>query len=239
MYNKFQLDTWLKDVGKEVGKPVKIYMIGGGALSFKKLKDATKDIDIIVISKEDCNTLDKAIKKAGFTLETELEDEFYLTALAVYVKDDESRIDVFLKQVGKMLMLSDKMLRRSNFYQSYGMLDVHLVSNEDIFLFKSMSSRPGDIEDSNRLVMEGIDFDVIYDEIVEQSKAGRRWFFWFYENLCKLENFSGAVVPIKGKVFSLVKTYWKERPDDFMNEIIDLSTHIPDKKLLKELTKIP
>ena len=98
MFNKEELDDWLAKVGASVVKPVNAYMIGGCALSFKGLKAATKDIDIILASQEDFN---KAMKAAGFKSVAERESEFYVTALAVYVKDDNSRIDVFLNQVGK------------------------------------------------------------------------------------------------------------------------------------------
>ena len=158
MFNKEELNEWLVKVGSKIEKPLKIYMIGGCALSFKGLKDITKDIDIIVASQEDFNALDQAIKKAGFNIKTDLEDEFYLTALAVYVKGDDSRIDVFLKQVGKMLFLTESMIKRAETFRSYGKLNVCLISLEDIFLFKSMSSRPGDIADSDRIMRKGINY---------------------------------------------------------------------------------
>ena len=202
MFSKEELNDWLVNVGSKVEKPVKIYMIGGCALSFKELKDATKDIDIIVISQKDFDVFDRAVKLAGFELKTDSIDEFYLTALAVYTKGDDSRIDVFLKQVGKMLYFTDSMIRRAEAFRNYGKLNVYLVSSEDIFLFKSMASRPGDIEDCDRLMRRGINFDIIYNEIVEQSKEeGKRWFFWIYENLCKLENYNGIPTTFNNTLF--------------------------------------
>ena len=234
MFSRQELESLLERAGDNIEKPVKIYMIGGCALSFKGLKPATKDIDIIVISKEDFNVFDSAMKEIGFQSMNDRENEFYLTALAVY-KKDESRIDVFLKQVGKMLFLTNSMVKRAEKYKKYEKLDVNLVSNEDIFLFKSMTSREGDVLDCDRIMKQGIDYDIVYNEIVEQSKEeGKRWFFWAYESLCRLENFNGTKTPIKNKVFSLIKKHWNEKPDDFMDEIENLKDHIPDKKLLKE-----
>ena len=151
------------------------------------------------------------------------------------MKDDDSRIDIFLKQVGKMLRLTRGIIKRAKLYQSYGKLDVSLVSNEDIFLFKSMSSRSGDIEDCDRLIQEELDYGIIYDEIIEQSKQGRKWFFWIYESLCRLEEHNGIRLPIKDRVFSLVKEHWKDHPSDFMEDVKNIDEHIPDKRLLKEL----
>src|SRR3989339_348059 len=235
MFNKEELERLLENVGAKVKKPINIYMIGGCALSFRKLKERTKDIDIIATNQADFNVFDKAMTEIGFESMSERESEFYLTALAVY-KKEESRIDVFLKQVGKMLFLSEGMIKRSKKYKEYGNLIVYLVSNEDIFLFKTMASRDGDLIDCDRIIKERIDYNIIYNEIVEQSKEeGKRWFFWVYEGLCKLEEHNGITIPIKRKVFDLVKMNWNERPNDFMAEVENLENHIPEKNLLREL----
>ena len=235
MFTKQELEKLLEDVGEKIKKSVRIYMIGGCALSFKNIKDRTKDIDIIVTSQEDFDRIDAGIKESGFQSMTDRESEFYLTALAVFIKED-SRIDVFLKQVGKMLFLTKSMIQRAEKYKTYGKLEVYLASNEDIFLFKMMTSRDGDVKDCDRIMKEGIDFEIVYKEIVEQSKEeGKRWFFWVYENLCRLEDHNSIRISIKDAVFALVKEHWKERPSDFMMDIADKDKHVSDKKMLKEL----
>src|SRR3989344_110506 len=235
MYTKEQLEKWLEEVGSYVTKPMNIYMIGGCALSFRGLKSVTKDIDIILTSQKDFDMFDTAIKKAGFTSMTERESEFYLTALSVYKKSDESRIDVFLNQVGKMLRLTENMKKRSKLYKHYYNIAVYLVSNEDIFLFKAMTSRVGDTLDCDKIMKENPDYNLIYQETVDQSTNGKNWFFWVYESLCRLENYNNITLPIKSKVFALVKKHWKEHPDDFMEDIPNLEKHVKDKKLLKDL----
>ena len=229
MFNKEELNNLLLNAGLNIEQSIKIYMIGGCALSFKGLKLATKDIDIIVRNKQDFEIFDKAMFKSGFKSMNERESEFYATALAVYMKE-ESRIDVFLKYVGKMLILTEGMIERAEIYKDYGKLTVYLVSNEDIFLFKAMTSREGDLVDCDRIMKEGIDYEVIYKEIVEQSKD-HKWFFWFYENLCKLEDYNNIRAPIKNRVFALVKKHWKDRPSDFMADIGNLDKHLPNKEL--------
>jgi len=237
MFSKEELENLLLKIGANTEKSIKIYMIGGCALSFKGLKETTKDIDIIVANQEDFNIFDKAMKESGFQSMNDRENEFYLTALAVY-KKEESRIDVFLKQVGKMIFLTKSMIQRAEKYKKYDKMDVYLISNEDIFLFKTMASREGDIYDCDRIMRGKIDYDIVYNEIVEQSKEeGKRWFFWVYESLCRLENHNNIIIPIKKKVFDLVKQHWNERPDDFMGDIKNLENHIPDKKLLKDILK--
>ncbi len=168
MFNKEELENLLVKIGSKIKKQIKIYMIGGCALSFKGLKPATKDIDIIVANKEDFQVFDASMRENGFNSNSVKESDFYTTALEVYIKD-ESRIDVFLKQVGKMLFLSESMTKRAKEHKKYGNLIVYLVSNKDIFLFKAMTSREGDVYDCDRIIKEGIDYDVVYNEIVEQN----------------------------------------------------------------------
>jgi len=235
MFNKEELDNLLVKIGSKIDKQIKIYLIGGCALSFKGLKLATKDIDLIITNKDDFGIFDNSMRENGFESDFYGKNDFYATALAVYIKG-ESRIDVFLKQVGKMLFLSESMLKRAKEYKAYGNLIVYLVSNEDIFLFKAMTSREGDIYDCDRIIKERIDYNIVYNEIVEQSKSGKKWFFWVYEGLCRLENHNKIKTPIKNKVFALVKKHWDEKPSDFMEGIKELENHIPDKKLLKELS---
>lgn len=62
MFNKQELENLLHEVGRNIEKSLKIYMIGGCALSFKGLKESTKDIDIIVTSQEDFNVFDKSMR---------------------------------------------------------------------------------------------------------------------------------------------------------------------------------
>jgi hypothetical protein len=225
MFKKDELEELLSLVGNNLEKQITIYMIGGCALSFKNLKPSTKDIDIIVKSKQDFDILEKTMNRIGFKSESEKESDFYATALAVY-KKGESRIDVFLKQVGKMLFLSEGMIKRSEHYKKYGNLVVNLISNEDIFLFKSMTAREGDVYDCDRLIKEGLGYGIIYEEILEQIKSGKNWFFWLFESLCRLENHNNIKIPIKNKVLGLVKNNWEERPPDFMEDVENSREHL-------------
>lgn len=119
MFSKDELNKLLVNAGSKIEKPINIYMIGGCALSFKGLKLTTKDIDIIVTSKQDFDLFDKVMLKLGFESMSERESDFYATALVVYMKE-ESRIDVFLKQAGKMLVLTKNMMKRAEKYRDYG-----------------------------------------------------------------------------------------------------------------------
>ena len=62
---------------------------------------------------------------------------------------------------------------------------VYLVSNEDIFLFKSLTGRPGDLIDLGMLMGRELDWDIIIDECVSQHTEDVKWVFWVYEQLCR------------------------------------------------------
>ncbi|MEK6869680.1 MAG: DUF6036 family nucleotidyltransferase [Nanoarchaeota archaeon] len=236
MFDKNDLESWISAVAKKLESECNVYMIGGGALSFRDLKTATKDVDLVVADKKEFEALDRAIISAGFARASDLDDEFYLTALSVYEKGD-SRIDVFLNEVGKMLKFSQNMKKRAALFKEYGKLKIFLASNEDIFLFKAMTPRKGDIEDCGRLIIEGLNYNIIYGECIAQSSESKRWYFWLFEKICEIEEQTGASVPIKSKLFKVVKKDWSNKPDDFLASISNPENHIKDKKLLKQLKR--
>jgi len=236
MFNAEELNSWIANVGRHLDEHCSAYLIGGCAMCFKGLKPSTKDIDIIIASKKEFDAFDNAVIKAGFKRSTNMKDEFYLTALAVYEKED-SRIDVFLKEVGKMLKFASAMKQRAKLYKSIGNLKVYTASSEDIFLFKAMTSRAADINDCDRLMREDLNYDAIYEECMSQSNNEKKWYFWLYEKLCAIENMNSIASPIKSRVYAAVKENWKYRPSDFMSDIPNVEAHMPDKKLAEEVKR--
>lgn len=234
MFDKNELESWISSVANKLEMECSVYMIGGAAMSFRGLKTATKDIDLIATDKNEFEVLDHAILSAGFARATDLDDEFYLTALSVYEKGD-SRIDVFLNEVGKMLNLSQNMKKRATLFKEYGKLKIFLASNEDIFLFKAMTPRKGDIEDCARFIREGLNYDIIYSECVEQSSENKRWHFWLFEKICEIEEQTDMDVPIKSKLLKIVKEDWSNKPGDFLATVSNPEKRIKDKKLLRQL----
>jgi DNA polymerase/3'-5' exonuclease PolX len=43
----------LNEIGKRIRKPVDIYLIGGAAMSLRRFKETTKDIDIVFVNDDD------------------------------------------------------------------------------------------------------------------------------------------------------------------------------------------
>ncbi len=211
----------LEEVGKHAG-PMNIYLIGGCAMSFKNQKGRTADIDIVVLRRTDLGELSQALKRAGYERETELED-FYLSAVMVF-SSAQGRIDLFLRDVCKQLVFTDRMVTRATFYKKFGKLSVFLASNEDIFTFKGITDRGKDIEDCIKL-LPGLDHRIIIEEIEQQSERAH-WCFFLYEKLCVMEE-AGSPVPFKDAVKQVCKKYGAEMPIDFLREAKQKQKHWP------------
>src|SRR6056297_2171356 len=163
------IEAELERIGTQIETPLTVYLIGGGAMAFRDLKNTTKDIDLIVTSGDDLQQLQTVLLANGYEIVKEPGEEYdELGAQRILENDDGCRIDIFNRQVIDKLVLSEGMRRRSEAYLNAGGLSVALVSAEDIFLFKSVAGRTDDIEDMFSLVQTELDFDVIEDELEQQ-----------------------------------------------------------------------
>jgi len=224
--------SFLNELDEKLVDKLKIFMIGGGAMCLKGLKDATFDIDLIVMSKRDFDVLHKAMLSMGYdVVDKELfKEAVYKNAVVVFEKG-QSRVDIFIKNVVSMLDFSQHMIERSQIYEDKNNLTVYLASNTDIMLLKSLSDREKDFPDIERLIREGIDWAAIIKECSLQNREGVTWIFFVYEQLCRVDNSMNIRIEGKERVFSKCKQHWNQRPADFMIDIADVEKHIPKQQL--------
>jgi len=148
MFKKKSLEEFFEKVGKIAKIPVTLYLIGGGNMSIRNMKQSTKDVDVVLLSQEESSAFKDAVQQIGYAVDNELfQEAVYRDAVIVFKDNEGSRIDVFLKIVCNQLQLSDGMISRSKEHKTYSNLKVMLVSSEDIFLFKSITDRKQDIND--------------------------------------------------------------------------------------------
>lgn len=142
-------------------------------MSFRRLKESTKDIDIVFKDKKDydlfCDALFGAQYYQQYVMKTEHEK---LEAAKMFENKDGFHLDLFVKKVIGKLELSDKMMARAELFRSYGNLSVYLLSREDIFLFKGLASegRKRDLPDM-RMLYPDLDWKAIEDELASQALA--------------------------------------------------------------------
>ncbi|AKB36158.1 hypothetical protein MSSAC_1568 [Methanosarcina siciliae C2J] len=98
---------------------------------------------------------------------------------------DGFRWDIFVQVVCNGLQLSESMVKRSIELFSLEKISVYMLAPEDIFVFKSVTSRERDREDMYTLFTRGLDFDIIRDEILWQNEQDRSfaWIAFFFDGL--------------------------------------------------------
>ena len=62
-----QIETLFKEIDQLLKKKVHIYVIGGIILLYQGLKPATKDIDLVILEKQEFVAFEQAVKTAHFT----------------------------------------------------------------------------------------------------------------------------------------------------------------------------
>lgn len=176
--------TFFEDIGKQLPREIKLYLLGGENMRMKGLKPRTKDCDVIVENEDDFNALVTTLKKLGYEpiAKTEFSQEdwrIYPVEILVHSKS-RSRIDLFTKKVMKDLSLSSKMKETTDFID-YGNAKVGLLRNEYVFLLKAVTSREGDIHDMSILVQKTstlprkfyhgkFDWDLVWEELIQQDQ---------------------------------------------------------------------
>ncbi|MCU4750948.1 hypothetical protein OB919_02945 [Halobacteria archaeon AArc-curdl1] len=219
------IEAELKRIGEAIETPLTVYLIGGGAMAFRDLKNTTKDIDLVVTDGDDLQRLQAVLLANGYEIVKDPGEEYdELGAQRILENDDGCRIDVFNQQVIDKLVLSDGMRRRSERYLDAGGLSVELVSAEDIFLFKAVAGRTDDIEDMFALVQTALDFDVIEDELERQIDLLGQELFVSYVNeaLFELEEQHNITTPLAETVSEITERVYRELE---VLQAIDSSIH--------------
>jgi len=173
----------LERIGRALSRPVKVYILGGAALTLRGIKESTLDVDIIVEDQNSYEILVKALRSLGFIGEGELRFRNPLT---------NERIDI---DVGKFIRLPlyAELKRDAQLLGVFGNLTALLLSNESIILFKSVTERERDIDDIANIIRKGsIDWSRLIEAAVsvtksELEKKGSKGIVLIYEVLVTLE----------------------------------------------------
>ncbi|MCL5949955.1 MAG: hypothetical protein M1490_05705 [Candidatus Bathyarchaeota archaeon] len=182
-------------------KGIVLYLIGGGAMAFYGLKVATKDIDIILTDQEDLNSLQAALgsidyKEPNPIVITRPYNEMQTSA--ILENKDGFRWDLFLTKVCGKLTLSAQMQKRATSLYQGNKLKVLIASKEDLFLFKAITTRDADLDDTRILAQSGLNWETITQECKKQSEqTGVCWEDALSQNLQDLKAKYGIEAPIE------------------------------------------
>jgi len=205
-----QIEELFGETDQQLTSTINIYIIGGAVLLYQGLKPATKDIDLILPNKESYNALLESLTSLGFKRKKPTET-YKKMEINIILEKGDFRFDLFLQKVFKKISLTNEMKNRAINILKIKHLNVFLCSNEDIFIFKSMTTRKGDLEDCITLAKRGINWDIILKEVQSQIKhSGEEvWITWIGERLDILED-EGINIPIIKEINELRDNYFKQ-----------------------------
>jgi hypothetical protein len=199
------LERALRLIDGSLARDVTAYLIGGCAMMLYNAKMATKDVDLALMSAQDAWCVVDALSKNGFKRTEPENDAYCRLGTTIIMEDDKGmRIDIFVETVCRKLRVSKAMVARSTIHARYGRLEIRLISPEDIFLFKSMTERAGDLDDMALLSERGLDWSVVLDECSNQSGEVILESF-VAVRLQELEEEKGIVVPIKADLEAITE----------------------------------
>jgi hypothetical protein len=214
-----QIESLFKEIDHYLKIKVHIYVIGGVVLLHQGLKPATKDIDLVILEKQEFLAFEQALKTARF--ESKIPTGVYKKMnLGQILFRDDFRIDTFHQTVCRRFSLSEGMQKRAKKLLILPHLDLYLCSNEDIFVFKTFTEREGDLQDCIALAEKGLDWNIIMNELQTQIQHSGEdvWITWVGERLDMLVE-KGLNIPIMDQIDKLRDTYFEELERKFSDEI--------------------
>lgn len=160
-----------RKIDRSLDENLTVYLMGGGAMTLRGLKNATYDLDLLLTTRQDFESLRDLLLELDYEIvENPIEEYKELGAAILLDKNDACRFDIFDRKVVKKLSLSEDMKRRAKEVFTGSKLCVNALNNEDVFLFKGVAGRTRDVNDMINLVEteQGLAFDVVLEEFQDQ-----------------------------------------------------------------------
>lgn len=205
-----QAEQLFKELDPVAKSKIDIYTIGGAALLKRRLKTSTKDIDLVVALKKEFLELQKALERIGFSKKIPGKEYTHMNLNQIFQRGDFS-IDLFENEVCGKFFLSENMRKRAEKVMTLDHITVHLCANEDIFLFKTMTERDGDLTDCMAIAKKELNWNAILEELQHQIKQSKQdiWITWVGERLDILEE-RGVNIPIMNKLNPLREAFMEK-----------------------------
>ncbi|MFQ6120464.1 MAG: nucleotidyltransferase [Methanosarcinales archaeon] len=189
------------------------------------LKAVTKDIDVVLKTEKELETLIQSLESIGYkTILDLIQDTQNRFTTKIMENKDGFRWDVFYEYVCKKLKLTESIISRSKTLMQTGNLTVQLVSKEDIFLLKTLTEREEDEEDLLILARSTLNWKTILQECIKQSRTDLKCEIDLYDILEKLKNVYGLESPILNEISVIAE----KSMDDWFEE-----------QILKQISKKP
>jgi len=247
-FNKQYIEAELEKLNAALTRKTRIFVAGGAALAFYGLKEATKDIDVVVEKRTEFHSLVSALRIVGYKGPTRRLGITYakMRASAILENIDGFRWDIFERVIAGKLLLSGGMISRSRISYDKTKLHVRSLSKEDIFLLKSVTGRDLDLDDMRIVAESGINWSHVKTECQAQaSRTGRMWEDALCEQLIELRKRMGITAPIEKSICEIadqkiLENWITQKVGAGINTVKDLATtaHEPESVIRKTTSRL-
>ncbi len=206
-------------IGENLKKKIECYVVGGSAMMYYGMKDATKDIDLVFDTNEAREQVEKVLKKLGFQERKTSIIYFQKKNTPIILERQDERFDLFIRKV-ITFEITDSIKERVSSVYEFANLVIKVVSPEDIILLKCATERAGDRIDAAEIIKaRNINWKTIIEESINQTKLGSHLFpVYLFDFLYELKE------DLKANI-----------PNDIINKVRDLGEDMITKRLKKKL----
>lgn len=164
-----ELDGWLSE-------SVRVYLLGGTAMTVHGLKDRTEDVDLALGAPAEFEHVHRSLQNEGFVVDDEPTASFESAGRTVQLRHTERglQLDMFERQIVGKVWLTEQVRGRADEFWAGERVTASVLADEDMFLLKAVSGgdlgggRRRDIDDMMRYAQRGLDYDRIIEEIESQ-----------------------------------------------------------------------
>jgi hypothetical protein len=196
------------EIDQALTSNVVVFLIGGGAMSIRGEKDATKDIDLVIPDKSHLTEFKKAIRSIGFRENNITDDTYENFGAMIFIDDRGHWLDIFHERICRSFLLHKEVMKRAELFKKYSRLEVRIMSREDIFISKSITEREGDLEDMYTLYGTGLNEEIIRNELEYQTDNSEHiWESFLVMKLDELEEKFDITVSFKELIENIAD--WK------------------------------
>ena len=211
-----QISLFKNVIGPQLKEKAECIAIGGSAMMFYQAKNATKDVDLVFLKKEDLEEVKEILFKSGFNERKNIQGIFREDQDAnkpVMMEGPDTRFDLFLNEVIGF-KIHEKTIGRLREVHEFGNFIVKTASPEDILMMKGCTERLRDRDDAAELIKKlNIDWKVIISETSNQTKIGMLAFpLLIYDFLTELRENYKIEIPteITKELLAIAKKQFKE-----------------------------
>jgi len=197
-----RINSLADELDRRFPRPLDIYVIGGSALALRGRKDSTKDIDLVLFSIDDAKLVRDILEGMGVKVSMRPSDPGHLASTPPTV---DIAVDLFCGTICNGLSLSSTMASRAWVLDPQARnAHFRVLSDEDLFLLKSVTERPRDLHEMVGLFRGGLNKDILLQECDVQDRMAKRgeriWELFLLDRLEELERTYSISVSWKGEL---------------------------------------